>query len=172
MLPAWSRRACSGGSPAWLRGTTEIISLSRLIWKLWSLTVTVTILRAWIIPTWMRWVATMIEPRSETRRSPRSPAAAKPASRTRALIMTARKSPVKPIAEFLTSIRRYTLGISAGRGYRTSSPVTARPISIRWISEVHSKMVKIVDYGAVSAVQRPALPCGISTDSAPAVRGQ
>jgi hypothetical protein len=30
-------------------------------------------------------------------------------------------------------------------GYRTSSPVTARPMSIRWISLVPSKMVKIVD---------------------------
>jgi len=29
--------------------------------------------------------------------------------------------------------------------------VTDRPISIRWISDVPSKMVKIVDYGAVSA---------------------
>jgi hypothetical protein len=28
-------------------------------------------------------------------------------------------------------------------GYRTSSPVIARPISIRWISDVPSKMVKI-----------------------------
>jgi hypothetical protein len=31
-------------------------------------------------------------------------------------------------------------------GYLTSSPVTVRPISIRWISDVPSKMVKIVDY--------------------------
>jgi hypothetical protein len=48
---------------------------------------------------------------------------------------------------------------SAGRGrslaYRTSSPVTVRPISIRWISLVPSKIVKIVDYGAVSAGQWP-----------------
>ena len=29
--------------------------------------------------------------------------------------------------------------------YRTSSPVTARPISIRWISLVPPKIVKIVD---------------------------
>jgi hypothetical protein len=28
-------------------------------------------------------------------------------------------------------------------GYRTSSPVTARPTSIRWISDVPSKIVKI-----------------------------
>jgi hypothetical protein len=40
--------------------------------------------------------------------------------------------------------------------YRTSNPVSVLPISIRWISLVASKMVKIVDYGAVSACQRPA----------------
>ena len=31
----------------------------------------------------------------------------------------------------------------AGQGYRTASPVTARPMIMRWISEVPSKMVKI-----------------------------
>jgi hypothetical protein len=35
--------------------------------------------------------------------------------------------------------------VSAAQGYRTSRPVTARPMSMRWISEVPSKMVKIVD---------------------------
>ena len=30
-------------------------------------------------------------------------------------------------------------------GYLTSSPVTARPISIRWISDVPSKIVKILE---------------------------
>jgi hypothetical protein len=34
--------------------------------------------------------------------------------------------------------------------------VIVRPISIRWISDVPSKMVKIVNYRAVSAGQRPA----------------
>jgi hypothetical protein len=34
-------------------------------------------------------------------------------------------------------------------GYRTSSPVIARPISIRWISDVPSKMVKILAAGTV-----------------------
>jgi hypothetical protein len=38
----------------------------------------------------------------------------------------------------------YTIGISAGQGYRTSSPVTARPMIILWISDVPSKIVKIV----------------------------
>jgi hypothetical protein len=37
----------------------------------------------------------------------------------------------------------YTIGISAGQAYRTSSPVTARPMIIRWISDVPSKIVKI-----------------------------
>jgi hypothetical protein len=40
--------------------------------------------------------------------------------------------------------------------YRTSSPVTVRPISIRWISDVPSKIVKILAEGAVSAGQWPA----------------
>jgi hypothetical protein len=40
--------------------------------------------------------------------------------------------------------------------YRTSSPVIVRPISIRWISEVPSKMVKILALRAVTAGQRPA----------------
>jgi len=35
-----------------------------------------------------------------------------------------------------------------GKSYRTSSPVTARPMIMRWISEV---IVKIVEQGAVSA---------------------
>jgi len=34
--------------------------------------------------------------------------------------------------------------VSAGHRYRTSSPVTARPMIIRWISDVPSKMVKIL----------------------------
>jgi hypothetical protein len=56
-------------------------------------------------------------------------------------------------------------------GYLTSSPVKARPMIMRWISEVPSKIVKIVDYRAVIAGQRPVRRPGISTDSAPAVRG-
>jgi hypothetical protein len=42
--------------------------------------------------------------------------------------------------------------------YRMSNPVTVLPISIRWISLVPSKIVKIVDYGAVSAGQRAVDP--------------
>jgi hypothetical protein len=33
--------------------------------------------------------------------------------------------------------------ISAGQSYRTSNPVTALPMIIRWISDVPSKIVKI-----------------------------
>jgi hypothetical protein len=46
----------------------------------------------------------------------------------------------------------YRIGISAGQGYRTSSPVTARPSSIRWISDAPSKIVKIL----ASRCQLPA----------------
>ncbi len=45
-------------------------------------------------------------------------------------------------------------------------------MSIRWISEVPSKIVKILDYVAVSAGQRPADPRGISADSARPVRDE
>jgi hypothetical protein len=44
--------------------------------------------------------------------------------------------------------------VFAGQNYRTGSPVTARPMIMRWISEVPSKIVKIVDCGAVSATDR------------------
>jgi hypothetical protein len=47
-----------------------------------------------------------------------------------------------------------------------SSPVIVRPISIRCISLVPSKIVKILAVGTVFAVQRPADYRGISTDSA------
>ena len=56
--------------------------------------------------------------------------------------------------------------------YRTSSPVTARPMIIRWISDVPSKIVKILAVRAVYAGQRPAEPPGISTDSARPVRDE
>ena len=44
--------------------------------------------------------------------------------------------------------------------------MTARPMIIRWISLVPSKMVKIVDCGAVSAARWPIEGSDISTDSA------
>jgi hypothetical protein len=43
-------------------------------------------------------------------------------------------------------------------GNLTSSPVTDQPMIIRWISDVPSKIVKIVDYGAVYAGQSPITP--------------
>ena len=52
-------------------------------------------------------------------------------------------------------------------GYLTSSPVTVRPISIRWISEVPSKIVKILVRTAVSAGRWRVGWRGVSTDSAP-----
>jgi len=39
--------------------------------------------------------------------------------------------------------------------YRTSSPVTALPMIIRWISDVPSKMVKLVEVRAASAGRWP-----------------
>src|ERR1700722_3880277 len=56
--------------------------------------------------------------------------------------------------------------------YRMSGPVIVRPISIRGISLVPSKMVKILAIGAVYPGQRPAAPRGISTDSARPVRDE
>jgi hypothetical protein len=54
-------------SPVIVRGTTQIVSLSRPIWKPWSHAVTVTTLRAWIIPMWIFWVATMMARGRHTR---------------------------------------------------------------------------------------------------------
>jgi hypothetical protein len=64
-------------------------------------------------------------------------------------------------------------GISAGQRYRTSNPVTARPTIIRWISDVPSKIVKILAIRAVYAGQSVACgPHAISTDSARPVRDE
>jgi hypothetical protein len=49
--------------------------------------------------------------------TPRSPAAGRPASRTRAMIMAARKSLVKPIAEFSTSTGSIRRGDRRGSGW-------------------------------------------------------
>jgi hypothetical protein len=62
--------------------------------------------------------------------------------------------------------------VSAGGSYRTGRPVTARPMIMRWISLVPSKIVKIVELAAVSAGQRPVTPSGISTNSARPVRDE
>jgi hypothetical protein len=43
---------------------------------------------------------------------------------------------------------------------------------MRWISDVPSKIVKILAVGAVYAGQRPAVPSGISTDSARPLRDE
>jgi hypothetical protein len=49
-------------------------------------------------------------------------------------------------------------------GHRTSSPVIVRPISIRWISDAYSKMVKILAVGTVpqfSGLQTPVVSARI-----------
>jgi hypothetical protein len=50
--------------------------------------------------------------------------------------------------------------------YRTSSPVTAVPMIRRWISDVPSKIVKLVEVRAVSAGRRPVERRYVSTNSA------
>jgi hypothetical protein len=53
------------------------------------------------------------------------------------------------------------------RGYhRTSSPVTALPMIMRWISDVPSKIVKLLEVRAVSAGRCPGRPSLVSTNSA------
>jgi len=51
--------------------------------------------------------------------------------------------------------------------YRTSSPVTALPMIMRWISDVPSKIVKLVEVRAVSAGRWPDSEEHVSTNSAP-----
>jgi hypothetical protein len=65
-----------------------------------------------------------------------------------------------------------TIGISAGQRYRTSNPVTDRPMIIRCISDVPSKIVKILAIRAVFAGQIGFGGRGISTDSARPVRDE
>jgi hypothetical protein len=50
--------------------------------------------------------------------------------------------------------------------YRTPSPVTALPMIMRWISDVPSKMVKLVEVRAVSAGRWPDSDAYVSTNSA------
>jgi hypothetical protein len=51
--------------------------------------------------------------------------------------------------------------------YRTSRPVTALPMIMRWISDVPSKIVKLVDVPPVSAGRRRIGAALVSTNSAP-----
>jgi hypothetical protein len=55
-------------------------------------------------------------------------------------------------------VRGLAAAITKGQRYRTSNPVTDRPMIIRWISDVPSKIVKILAVRAVYAGQRPADP--------------
>jgi hypothetical protein len=54
--------------------------------------------------------------------------------------------------------------------YRTSSPVTALPMIVRWISDVPSKIVKLMEVGAVCAGRWRAGRTFVSTYSAPQMR--
>jgi hypothetical protein len=54
--------------------------------------------------------------------------------------------------------------------YRTSSLVTALPMIMRWISDVPSKIVKLVEVRAESAGRWPAEPAFVRTNSAPLTR--
>jgi hypothetical protein len=57
--------------------------------------------------------------------------------------------------------------------YRTSSPVTALPMIMRWISDVPSKIVKIVDVRAVYAGRWRDMGCEpapIQHDDSPGFR--
>jgi hypothetical protein len=51
--------------------------------------------------------------------------------------------------------------------YRTSRPVTALPMIMRWISDVPSKIVKLVEVRAVSAGRWRGERVHVSTNSAP-----
>jgi hypothetical protein len=56
--------------------------------------------------------------------------------------------------------------------YRTSSPVTALPMVMRWISDVPSKIVKLVEVRAVSAGSWPSEWAHVGTNSPPEARRQ
>jgi hypothetical protein len=87
-----------------------------------------------------------------------------PAARARGCLLSSRRE-----SQF-SAPSRPSISVTTCGYQRTSSPVTALPMIRRWISEVPSKIVKIVDYGAVSAGQRPMMARGISTDPARAVQ--
>jgi len=56
--------------------------------------------------------------------------------------------------EFTDPFKIRTSAMTCGY-YRTSSPVTALPMIMRWISDVPSKIVKLVEVRAVSAGRWP-----------------
>jgi len=70
-----------------------------------------------------------------------------------------------PPGRFKTRTRAVTSGY-----YRTSSPVTALPMIMRWISLVPSIIMKLVEVRAVSAGRRPMQRPHVSTNSAPRLR--
>jgi hypothetical protein len=56
--------------------------------------------------------------------------------------------------------------------YRTSSAVTALPMIMRWISDVPSKIVKVLEVRAVSAGRSGVRLPLVSTNSAPALHSK
>jgi hypothetical protein len=89
---------------------------------------------------------------------------------TRMIRANATREEATPLTSGTALLLGSTIGISAGQRYRTSNPVTDRPMIIRCISDVPSKIVKILAAAAVYAGQRPSGSRGISTDSARPVR--
>ena len=67
--------------------------------------------------------------------------------------------------EYLGPCKIRTSAMTSGY-YRTSSPVTALPMIMRWISDVPSKIVKLLEVGAVSAGRWPVAGRLVSTNSA------
>jgi hypothetical protein len=68
-------------------------------------------------------------------------------------------------AEFTGPFKIRTSAVASGY-YRTSSPVTALPMIMRWISDVPSKIVKLLEVRAVSAGRWPVDRRILSTNSA------
>ena len=71
--------------------------------------------------------------------------------------------------ELTMAVRIRTSALTCGN-YRTSSRVTALPMITRWISDVPSKMVKLVEVRAVSAGRWSARRSLVSAKSAPMCR--
>ena len=71
----------------------------------------------------------------------------------------------RQIPEFTGPFKIRTSATTSGY-YRTSSPVTALPMIMRWISDVPSKIVKLLEVRAVSAGRPPDDRALVSTNSA------
>jgi hypothetical protein len=77
----------------------------------------------------------------------------------------------RPAAEYRSSLPVQGRINATTCGYqRTSSPVTALPMIMRWISDVPSKMVKLMEVRPISAGRCPVGRGYVSTNSAPGRR--